>query len=51
MKLCCDKMGENWKIILLAAGIVMGVAAAVAVVAFKFALLKELLEGDFGEDF
>ena len=51
MKLCCEKMGEHWKVILLAAGVVMGVAAAVAVVAFKFALLKELLEGDFDGDF
>ena len=50
-KLCCSKLGEHGKVILIAAGIVAGVAVAVAVVAFKFALLKELLEGDHDEYF
>ena len=47
MRFCCERLGDHWKVILIAAGIVTAVAVAVAVVAVKFALLKELLEGDF----
>ena len=43
MNTCCSKLGNYWKVVLLAVGIVAIVAA---VVAFKFSLLEELLDRD-----
>ena len=43
MKLCCSRIGDYWKVIVLAVGIVAIVAA---IVAFKFSLLEELFDRD-----
>jgi len=43
MKLCCSTIGNYWKVIALAVGVVAIVAA---VVAFKFSLLEELFDRD-----
>ena len=44
MRNCCSRIGDYWKVIVLAVGIVAVVAA---IVAFKFSLLEELFERDY----